>query len=194
VESIKPAAYETTIGQIDIELSLQQDLRAEPGRRAARKQQRMKQLKPPTPVDLPDGSFVVFFAGSIEMGAAEEWQTKVADALEDLDLILLNPRREAWDASWPQRADFEPFREQVEWELAGQERADLIAFYFAPETRAPISLLELGLAAGRKPAVVCCPEGFWRKGNVDLVCRRFGIPVVTSLGDLALRIRQAAAT
>ena len=25
---------------------------------------------------------------------------------------------------------------------------------------------------------MCCPEGFWRKGNVDIVCERFGIPCV----------------
>jgi hypothetical protein len=23
--------------------------------------------------------------------------------------------------------------------------------------------------------IVCCPDGYWRKGNVEVVCRRFGI-------------------
>lgn len=154
----------------------------------------MRHWKPLEPLERAGDTFVVFFAGSIEMGAAEDWQAHVARGLEDLDVTVLNPRREAWDGSWPQDADFEPFRLQVEWELAGQERADLIAFYFAPDTRAPITLLELGLAAGRKRAVVCCPDGYWRKGNVDLVCRRFGIPVVRSLGELVTRLRSEAAT
>jgi hypothetical protein len=153
----------------------------------------MKLLKPPSPLDEAQDTFVLFLAGSIEMGTAADWQHDVARQLADLDLTVLNPRREAWDASWPQRPDFGPFREQVEWELAGQERANLIAFYFAPDTKAPITLLELGLAAGRKPAVVCCPEGFWRKGNVELVCERFGILLVPNLGELVQKVRSTAA-
>lgn len=150
----------------------------------------MEELKPPTPLPHTFESFTVFLAGSIEMGAAEDWQNVIARALADLDLVILNPRRDAWDASWPQDADFEPFREQVEWELDAQERAELIVFYFAPDTRAPITLLELGLAAGRKRAVVCCPDGYWRKGNVDIVCRRHAIPLAADLDELIAHIRK----
>jgi hypothetical protein len=53
----------------------------------------------------------------------------------------------------------------VEWELEAQERADVIAMFFASETRAPITLLELGLFAGSGRLVVCCPEGFWRRAT-----------------------------
>jgi hypothetical protein len=28
---------------------------------------------------------------------------------------------------------------------------------------------------------VCCPEGFWRKGNVDIFCTRQNIQVFTDL-------------
>ena len=62
----------------------------------------------------------------------------------------------------------------VEWELDGLERADVIAMWFAPETKAPITLLELGLFARSGKVVVGCPNGFWRKGNVEVVCARFG--------------------
>src|SRR5687768_13327093 len=50
--------------------------------------------------------------------------------------------------------DEEPkFREQVEWELAGLERADLIAMWFAPDTKSPITLLDRGrVRAPRHPA------------------------------------------
>jgi hypothetical protein len=30
---------------------------------------------------------------------------------------------------------------------------------------------------------VVCPPGFWRKGNVDIVCLRYDIPFYTSLSD-----------
>lgn len=148
----------------------------------------MKEIRPPEPLSLEPGKSSVFLAGSIEMGAAVEWQAQVADALRDLDVIVLNPRREAWDATWPQSIHFAPFREQVECDLEAQERADLLVFYFAPDTRAPITLLELGLAARRR-AIVCCPDGYWRKGNLDVVCRRYGIVEVPTLGDLIERSR-----
>jgi hypothetical protein len=48
--------------------------------------------------------------------------------------------------------------------------------YFSPETKSPISLLELGLYANSGKLVVYCPEGFWRKGNVDIVCEKYFIP------------------
>ncbi len=152
-------------------------------------------IKPPTP--LPDlaGSRSVFLAGSIEMGKAIDWQSQVEAALEgDPEVIVLNPRRDEWDASWEQSIDNDLFREQVEWELSGLEQADVIACYFAPETRSPITLLELGLHARSGKLIVACPDGFWRKGNVDVVCRRYKATMVKSLEELvqatAERLRQ----
>jgi Nucleoside 2-deoxyribosyltransferase like len=140
-------------------------------------------LRPPAPLDLA-GRRAVFLAGSIEMGLAGDWQAEVIAALADLDVAILNPRREDWDSSWRQSIDDPRFREQVEWEIAAQERADLIPMYFAPETRAPITLLELGLFAASGKQVVCCPEGYWRKGNVEVVCARYRIPFVETLPEL----------
>jgi hypothetical protein len=145
-------------------------------------------LKPPAPLDLA-GRPGVFLAGSIEMGRAACWQAQVEAALADLDVTLLNPRRDGWDSSWQQTIQDSRFREQVEWELAAQEKADLIAMYFAPDTQAPITLLELGLAARSGRLVVCCPEGYWRKGNVDVVCARYGVPMADDLDALVTAVR-----
>ena len=131
----------------------------------------------------------VFLAGSIEMGKARDWQQEVFEALADTELVVLNPRRDDWDSSWEQRASNPQFREQVEWELAGLERADLIAMYLEPSTMAPISLLELGLHARGGKIVVCCPEGYWRRGNVEVVCARYGIALVDTLAELIAAIR-----
>jgi hypothetical protein len=147
-------------------------------------------LKPPTPLHLDPNRPSVFLAGSIEMGQAEDWQTFVEQSLQDLSVVLLNPRRDEWDASWEQTIHNPQFREQVEWELAGQDLATVIAMYFAPTTKSPITLLELGLCARSGKAIVCCPDGFWRKGNVEVVCTRYGIPMVASLPDLVAQIRQ----
>jgi hypothetical protein len=147
-------------------------------------------LKPPTPLVLPGGVRSVFLAGSIEMGQAEPWQSAVIEALADEDVVILNPRRDAWDAHWEQSIHNPQFREQVEWELEGQERATAIAMYFAPATKAPITLLELGLFARSGKVVVCCPPGFWRRGNVEIVCARYRVDLVESLSELVERVRQ----
>jgi hypothetical protein len=150
-------------------------------------------LKPPAPLSAESFAASVFLAGSIDMGRAEPWQAEVELALVDTPALILNPRRDDWDATWPQRADHPQFRAQVEWELEAQERADLIAMYFAPGSQAPITLLELGLFARSGRLVVCCPEGFWRKGNVDVVCRRYGVPQAPDLAALIIEIRRSIA-
>jgi hypothetical protein len=146
-------------------------------------------LKPPTPIVL-DGRPSVFLAGSFEMGQADDWQAAFERALEDLDVVILNPRRDEWDASWVQSIDNPQFREQVEWELAGLEQATVVAMYFAPNTKAPVTLLELGLIARANKAIVCGPEGYWRKGNIEVVCNRYGVPLVTRLEELIAETRR----
>ncbi|HEX6987216.1 MAG TPA: nucleoside 2-deoxyribosyltransferase domain-containing protein [Planctomycetaceae bacterium] len=147
-------------------------------------------LKPPALIDLSASDRSVFLAGSIEQGQAEDWQGVVTRALSDLEVTVLNPRRDEWDASWVQSIENPQFRGQVEWELAGLERATVVAMYFAPATKAPVTLLELGLTAPTGRLVVCCPEGYWRKGNVEVVCARYGVPLVATLEELVAEVRR----
>jgi hypothetical protein len=141
-------------------------------------------LKPPAKLEWAPGPPSIFLAGSIAMGAAPPWQDAFERALAARDVVVLNPRRDDWDASWRQDISDARFREQVEWEISAQERADVIAMYFARETQAPVTLLELGLFARKGTLVVCCPEGFWRRGTVQVVCARFGVPMVDTLEEL----------
>lgn len=136
---------------------------------------------------LGDGELYIFLAGSIEMGNAEDWQSKVTEYVQKNhpEAHILNPRRDDWDSSWEQTIENEQFREQVEWELNALEDADVIVMYFDPNTKSPISLLELGLHANTgKSMVVCCPDGFWRKGNVEVVCNKYGILLVNTMEEL----------
>jgi hypothetical protein len=146
-------------------------------------------IKPPTPLPPADGRISVFFAGSIEMGRAIDWQAELQERLDTavlpFALLIFNPRRDDWDATWEQASHHPQFREQVTWELNALEQAELIAMYFDPATQAPISLLELGLFAHAGKMGVCCPHGFWRKGNVDIVCERYAIPQLPTLPALA---------
>lgn len=149
----------------------------------------MKVIEAPNSLDLIEGPSL-FLAGSIEMGTAENWQDQVIADMSTIRGTILNPRRKDWNASWKQDIDNPQFAEQVNWELDALERADLILFYFDPATKSPITLLELGLfAKGKKPLYVCCPEGFWRKGNVDIVCEKYMIAQTSSLSSLTNMLR-----
>jgi hypothetical protein len=122
----------------------------------------------------------IFLAGSIEMGSAETWQDKIIDRFKDYDdIIFLNPRRDDWDSSWEQTVKNPHFFEQVNWETEALHSSDLVVFYFDPNTKSPITLLELGMMAEFKSqdVICCCPDGFWRQGNVEYICDKFGIPM-----------------
>jgi hypothetical protein len=105
------------------------------------------------------------------------------------NLIILNPRRDHWDSDWKQRADNPQFLEQVSWELDMLDAADIVAVYLAPGARSPVSLIELGLYARSGKLRVCCPAGFWRRGNVEVVCLRHDIPLFETLDDLIADLR-----
>lgn len=127
----------------------------------------------------------IFLAGSIEMGVAENWQERMVRELKDTKhLIIYNPRRDDWDSSWVQSIDNKQFNEQVTWELDKMEKSSIIPMYFQPGTKSPITLLEFGLFAQSGKLIVCCPDGFWRKGNVDIVCREYEIECVDTLDEL----------
>lgn len=154
------------------------------------------ELKPPNPIIPTVNHFdaVVFLAGSIEQGAAEKWHTQVIEGVGEIkrQVLYLNPRRDEWDAAWKQEKNDPNFRAQVDWEREGLGTCDIAFFYFQPGTLSPVSMLELGefLALGTVPVVVC-PQGFWRKGNVDIICEDYGAKVFETLeeGIAALKER-----
>lgn len=123
----------------------------------------------------------IFLAGSIDMGQAKNWSSEIIKKLKDLDIIesdinVYNPRRDGWDSSWIQEQSNSEFNNQVNWELNNIEDSDIVFFNILPDSKSPITLMELGLCAGSgKTAIVCCPEGFYRKGNVDVMCTRYNI-------------------
>jgi hypothetical protein len=150
----------------------------------------MQIIFPPSPIVIPENQQSVFLAGSIEMGSAAEWQDEFAGMLADKNITILNPRRKAWDSTWKQSIENPVFAEQVHWELEGLEKASIIVMYFSPETKSPVTMLEFGLFANSGKLIVCCPEGFWRKGNIDMVCQRYGIPQVSDLKQLAEAVKK----
>ena len=143
----------------------------------------MKTYKAPQPVSDPEG-MKIFLAGTIDMGNSINWQEKATKFFEGKTCTILNPRRDDWHSSWQQSAANEQFNTQVTWELEALEQADLIIMNFLEGSQSPVTMLELGLHAGSNKVRVCCPDAFWRSGNIHMVCRRYGIPLYNDLNEL----------
>lgn len=148
----------------------------------------MKLIKAPTILTTanPDKLVSIGLFGSIEQDKAVQWQKDAEAYFKDWPVLVYNPRRDQWDSTWDQTADSKNFKEQVESELVALDNVDLALFYFDPNTKSPVTLLELGLRGRAEPdnTLVCCPEGFWRKGNIDLVAARYGLHKEKTLDDL----------
>lgn len=145
----------------------------------------------PQPLPIDNRRPRVFLGGSIDMGGAPDWQAAMTEALSDMDVIILNPRRPDWNPAWRPDADEPEFRRQVEWELNALEAADVIVMYFAPGTQSPVSLLEMGLHARGGKLIVLAPDGFWRKGNVHITAAAYGIHQVKTMDELTVAVRDA---
>lgn len=131
---------------------------------------------------------IIFLAGSIEMGQAENWQQKIISHFKNDPVTFLNPRRNDWNSNWIQSKDNPEFKTQVFWELDGLE-FDLVVFYFEPNTISPITLLELGIVLARgQRCIICCPDGYFRQGNVELTAEYFKKSTIKTFEELLREI------
>jgi Nucleoside 2-deoxyribosyltransferase like len=152
--------------------------------------------KAPTPVPMKFGMAeypTLFLAGTIDDGNSENWQDRAIGIIASEisgDFSVVNPRRDNWD---PHLGESE-LRKQINWELDNIQRSHVVFMYLHPGSKSPISLLEMGLMIGQTSTgmalnrlVVCCPPGFWRKTNVEVVCERNSIHLYEDF-DEALKV------
>ncbi|TRX96487.1 hypothetical protein FHL15_002759 [Xylaria flabelliformis] len=131
------------------------------------------------------GTKSVFLAGTTTAVGNIDWREQLSTSLSQYPITVFNPYRPDWDSTWREDINFDPFREQVSWELDKQEKADLVVVYFHPATHAPISLLEFGLSAHIPGKVIAvAPEGYSKRGNVQIICQKFGIELLDNMDTL----------
>jgi hypothetical protein len=114
-----------------------------------------------------------------------------------IDVDIFNPRREEWDSTWVQDISNDVFREQVRWELDHIDNAKIVIVYFDPATKSPITLMELGILCEQvkhksfmdRYVIVCCPDGYWRKGNVQIVCDKYGVNLLETFDDMIVELK-----
>lgn len=147
----------------------------------------MREFKAPEPIK--NDKISIFLAGTIDMGNSDDWQSLIVRELSNYDVYIYNPRCNNWDPSWEQSINNPQFKEQVLWELDALEKADFIIFNFLPDSKSPITLFELGKHY-RDNIIVCCPDKFYRSGNIHIVCEREQINLVKSQDELLTFIKE----
>ena len=125
----------------------------------------------------------VFLAGSIEQGEAINWQPATANSFIEKGFVVFNPRRKDWDASRKQEFVDPYMYQQIGWEDNAMNMADHILIYLQPKTLSPIALFEFGKHLTSGKVIMVCPEGFWRKPNVDFECAKYNVPQFDRLTD-----------
>jgi hypothetical protein len=156
---------------------------------------RISHIKPPrihvnnpeTHVKYNTDYWRVFLGGTIEMGNSRDWQKEFVDKVNnhvfsskqknETSIAILNPRRDNWDSSWKQTIKNKKFKEQVDWEMDMLTCSDIVVFNILPDSKSPVTMLEIGYMAGLSndaKVFICCPDGFYRKGNIEIVCERSG--------------------
>lgn len=136
-------------------------------------------------------SRIFLLAGASEADGGSRWQETVAAFISKVGHIALSTRSRETPTGMP---TFENphFFQARSWELDALDLAEFVIFHLDSISRSPEGILELGYAAAKFPQKVCviCPEGFWCKGLVDLLCYREDLMKYKSVEEMLDAINQ----
>ena len=124
----------------------------------------------------PENTIKIFLAGTIDSGNSKNWQMELIRKFQERNnpnIFLFNPRRD----NWPKDSDHNEVEKQINWEHKYLDDSDLIIMNILPDSKSPISLMEIGLYAQSGKLIVFCNENFYRYDNVKLVCKKYNIPI-----------------
>lgn len=129
----------------------------------------------PNPVEIKEGLKKIFLAGTIDNGDSKNWQEEICSLLKGRnDIVVFNPRRIPWTSDCD-------IKEQIRWELRRLEESDIILMNILPNSKSPITLLEMGLFARGGKLRVFCNDGFYRFDNVRVTCETYKVQLFTDV-------------
>ena len=155
----------------------------------------MIEIISPTKYTPKHNEISVFAAGSIEQGTAVDWQSSLKNSLSDQDnVVIFNPRRKEWEASWVQDLSNPQFVEQVNWEQNYLERGlstscDIVYINIDPNTKSIITFGEFAQVFRSEWVVINCPRGYWRRGNIEVMCQRAGVKLYEDFNESVLVLK-----
>ncbi|KAH7129931.1 hypothetical protein B0J13DRAFT_563553 [Dactylonectria estremocensis] len=132
----------------------------------------------------------IFLAGTTSATGEPDWRDELSKSLADQPVTIFNPKRDDWDSTW--REDFSDKRwaDQIQWELDMQDAASVIVVLFHRATAAPVSLAEMGMASRTGKLVACALDGYYKRGYVEAVCRKYKAPFVSTEDELRRVVKE----
>ena len=83
----------------------------------------------------------VFLGGTIDSGNSEDWQKEICkEFIDNKEYVIFNPRRD----EWPNDGSSEVIK-QIKWEHKRMDESDIIVMNILPDSKSPISLMEIGM-------------------------------------------------
>ena len=144
----------------------------------------------------------IFLAGGIT--GVSDWQSELISKMREFEepllkagklsgerIVLFNPRRRNFSVD-----DKSATNEQIAWEHKWLHSADIVSFWFAPETLNPITLYELGFwNNSNKPMIIGVHPDYKRREDVFIQTRlaRPDVKFVSTIDDLARSLMSKAA-
>jgi hypothetical protein len=134
----------------------------------------------------------VFVAGTSEESMGTEWRGQVVAGLEDLPIAIVKSRLAERGGAGEQRCWNPQFRSHVKRERAGLDDADVVLMYLGRGPACARLMLDLGSLVMERlgnTLVVCCPEEFELRGDVEMMAERQEICLVESLDEMVAEAR-----
>lgn len=113
----------------------------------------------------------VFLAGSMDNRYFGNWRIEAVKKLET-KVNVFDPTNMDNDS-----LNDAEMKSHILWELDALAIADKILLNFLPDSKSPISLVELGLYVASKKLIVVCPKAFYKSRYVYTLCEKYNTPI-----------------
>lgn len=117
----------------------------------------------------------IFLAGSIDNRAFSNWRKETIKKLET-KINIFDPTNMKHDS-----LNDSEMESHIIWELDALAIADKILLNFLPDSKSPISLVELGLYAASNKLIVVCPKEFYQSRYVYTLCKKYNTPIFDTI-------------
>ena len=124
----------------------------------------------------------VFLAGSIDNRYFGNWRKETVKKLETKANVF-DPTNMKHD-----RLNDAEMKSHIIWELDALAIADKILLNFLPDSKSPISLVELGLYVASNKLIVVCPKEFYKSRYVFALCEKYNTPIFENLNKALVEL------
>ncbi len=118
---------------------------------------------------------LVFLAGSMCIDKEDNWRKNVIKNYAN-DFDFIDPTNENHNL-----LNDSLMKKHINWELEGLELSDIIFMNLLPESKSPISMVELGLYARSNKLIICCPENFYQYRYINALAKKYNVTLFSEL-------------